>query len=283
MSRSNSARRTWIWRRRIDPAAQDLWEARLKESACAGWTFLERPGFARVVLEAYGTNRSQLAPLVKKYGGRLSSLPMGDWMKAAPAPPLRMGNKLEVVREKPAKRSAIPRLYIPLGMAFGSGDHSTTHMLLGALVKRDWTNAKGKSASVLDLGTGSGILALAARLLGARKIVATDFDPEAVRIARENEALNFPTSLVRWRHADVKKLQPRIQYDLVVANIFSEILCQAAPQIVGSVARGGELWLSGILRTQRDEVIAAYRRQGMTLIRAVSRGKWVFLRLSRKT
>jgi ribosomal protein L11 methyltransferase len=133
--------------------------------------------------------------------------------------------------------------------------------------------------SVLDLGTGSGVLALAARLFGARKIVATDFDPDAVRTAAQNEALNFSEQLIRWRRADVKKLRASVQYDLVLANLFSGILCEAAPQIAASVAPTGQLWLSGILVTQQQEVIAAYRRQGMKLIRAFRRGKWVMLKL----
>jgi ribosomal protein L11 methyltransferase len=148
-------------------------------------------------------------------------------------------------------------------------------MLLGALTRYHAMD----QASVLDLGTGSGVLALAARLFGASKIVATDFDEEAVRTARQNEALNFPQPLIRWTCSDVKKLRAKVRYELVLANLFSGILCEAAPQISASVAPGGQLWLSGILAFQRDEVIAAYRRQGLPLMRALRRGKWVMLML----
>lgn len=130
---------------------------------------------------------------------------------------------------------------------------------------------------MLDLGTGSGVLALAARLFGARKIVATDFDSDAVRIARENEMLNFSTPLIRWQCADVKRLRATARYDLVLANLFSGILCEAAPQIAGAMATGAQLWLSGVLRSQQKEVAAAYRQQGLDLVRAVSRGKWMLL------
>ncbi len=144
-------------------------------------------------------------------------------------------------------------------------------MLLRALAQLgDLTETR-----VLDLGTGSGVLALAARLFGARKIVATDFDPDAVRTARQNEALNFSQPLIRWKQADVKKLRSTVRYDFVLANLFSGILCEAAPQIAASVAPGGQLWLSGILKTQQDEVSAAYRAQGLVFVRAFHRGKWV--------
>ena len=146
-------------------------------------------------------------------------------------------------------------------------------MLLRALARR--TDLVGDR--VLDLGTGCGVLALAARLFGARKIVATDFDAEAIRTARQNEALNFPGNVIRWQKADVKRLRVKACYDLVLANLFSGILCAAADPIAASLAAGGELWMSGILRTQQEEVEAAYRRAGLRLIRVVRRGKWVML------
>jgi ribosomal protein L11 methyltransferase len=184
---------------------------------------------------------------------------------------------LEILHAKTprGKKPTMPQLHIPHGLAFGSGEHATTYMLLRELTRReDWTRT-----TVLDLGTGSGVLALAARLFGARRIVATDFDPEAVRTARQNEALNFAQSSIHWRRGDVKKLRSKTRYDLVLANLFSGILTEAAPQIAGCVAPGGELWLSGILDSQQEEVIAAYRRQGLRLSQARRRGKWVLLML----
>jgi ribosomal protein L11 methyltransferase len=130
---------------------------------------------------------------------------------------------------------------------------------------------------VLDLGTGSGVLALAARLLGARKIVATDFDPDAIRTSRENEALNFARPEIRWQVGDVNKLRAGARYDLVLANLFSGILSDAATRIAGCVAPGGELWMSGILASQQREVIAAYRGQSLQLQETRRRGKWVLL------
>ena len=196
---------------------------------------------------------------------------------SAPSPPTRIGRNLEIIHDKALRRKKVeaPRLYIPHGLAFGSGEHGTTYMLLRALAAR----GDCSQTAVLDLGTGSGVLALAARLFGARKIVATDYDPEAVRTARQNEELNFPQPLIRWRRADVKKLRATTRYDLVLANLFSGILTEATAPIAASVSPGGELWLSGILGSQQREVIAAYRGQGLRLIRVIRRGKWVMVLL----
>ena len=278
-------RRTWCWRRWIGSGRQELWIGLLQAAGCGSWAFTERPLRARVLLEAYVESRAAAVALTRRWGGRVRAVDAREWIKTRPAPPTRIGSKLEIVHEKARSRKnpACPRLHIPHGVAFGSGEHATTSMLLQALAcYDDWskTSVRGttvRRTTVLDLGTGSGVLALTARLFGARKIVATDFDPDAVRTARENEALNFSKPLIRWRRADVRRLRATARYDLVLANLFSGILGEAAPRIAGCVAPGGRLWLSGILDSQRREVIAAYRREGLQLIRALRRGKWVML------
>jgi ribosomal protein L11 methyltransferase len=220
-------------------------------------------------------SRAAAVAFIPQWGGRVRSVDAHEWIKKRPAPPTQIGRRLEIVHEKARvrKRPARPQLHIPHGIAFGSGEHATTYMLLRALAQRDdWIKA-----SVLDLGTGSGVLALTARLFGAREIVATDFDSDAIRTARQNEALNFSKPLIRWKRADVRKLRATSRYDLVLANLFSGILGEAAPRIAGCVSPGGQLWLSGILDSQQEEVIAAYRGQGLQLIRALRRGKWVML------
>ena len=248
---------------------------RLRAANGFPWALTERPDRSRVLLEAYLESRAAAVALTRQFGGRVRPLDARAWIHPRPTPPTRIGRRLEIVHEKTRGMTGAPwpRLHIPHGVAFGSGEHATTRMLLGALARHgDWNET-----AVLDLGTGSGVLALAARLFGARKIAATDFAPDAVRTARQNEALNFSTPLVRWRCADVKRLRARARYDLVLANLFSGILCEAAPQVAGCVSPGGELWLSGILRSQEEEVMAAYRRQRLQLVRTFRRGKWVML------
>ncbi len=243
------------------------------------WTLTERVEAQRVILAVYTDKRAEVTALGRQFGGRVSAVKQSEWLKPQRAAPTKIGRRLEVIHEEASrkKKTAIPRLIIPMGLAFGSGEHATTFMLLRALAaRRDLAGA-----SVLDVGTGSGVLALAARLFGAKKIVATDFDADAVRTARQNEALNFSQTLIDWHEADVKKLRSGPRFDFVLANLFSGILQQAAPQIVRSVKPGGELWLSGVLKTQCAEVMRFYRGQRMRSIGTTARGKWVMLRFSK--
>jgi len=264
----------WCWRLWIDSRRQEHWIARLDVAGISTWTLTERSGRIRHLLAVYFAEKNGAIALQKQLGGQVRQVLEREWIK--PSPATRIGRWIEITHEKQrgGDRSDIPRLHIPLGIAFGSGDHATTGMLLRELAhEKDWSGA-----SVLDLGTGSGILALAARRFGAKKIVATDFDADAVRTARQNEAHNFRKPLIRWRCADVKKLRPTARYNLILANLFSGILAEAAPQIVDSLAPGGRLWLSGVLRSQQQEVIGAYLWQGLRLVQVTSCGKWVMIR-----
>jgi ribosomal protein L11 methyltransferase len=277
MSSSSKAPRpaeTWCWHRRILAREEENWIKRL--GADTFWTLVAKPGGTRPLLSAYASSRGAVEELRRQWGGKVRRVRAEEWTTSRPVSPLRIGGKLEIVHEETrasAKKRPIPRLHIPCGLAFGSGEHATTAMLLRALARQgDLSGSR-----VLDLGTGSGILALAARQFGARRIVATDFDADAIRTARQNEMLNFGDSLIRWRQADVKRLRATARHDLVLANLYSGILVQAAERIAGSVGPGGRLWLSGILREQEREVIAAYRRRNLRLFRAARRGKWVLL------
>ena len=277
-----SRTKTWCWRRWILSDRRDFWVERLEAAPANSWALLERPGRARVLLEVYVESRGAAAALGRQWGGRIRAMEVREWFETRPTPPTAIGRKLEIIHEATVggKNPECPRLLIPHGLAFGSGEHATTYLLLRALTHHDHRRQTGvRGTTVLDLGTGSGVLALAGRLFGAGKVVATDFDPEAIRTARENEALNFSRPLIRWRCADVRRLRARARFDLVLANLFSGILAEGAPQIARSVRPGGQLWLSGILDGQQREVIAAYRGHGLQLIRAVRRGRWIMLML----
>jgi ribosomal protein L11 methyltransferase len=268
-----SRRSSWNWRRWIDPAREEEWIATLPTGAA--WVITEKPGCIRALLSVHVVSQAEGERLSKKLGGRVLRIKEQTWLKPARSAPIKVGTRLEIIHEKPAKRPGTDRaqLHIPFGMAFGSGEHATTLMLLRALARQRGLD----QMRVLDLGTGSGILALAARRLGATRISGSDWESDSLRTARQNESLNFRSPLVHWRRIDVRKLKLKSRCDLVLANLFSGVLCEAAGPIAQSVAPGGQLWLSGILRDQEREVIRAYRAQKLQLQKATRRGKWVAL------
>jgi ribosomal protein L11 methyltransferase len=157
-------------------------------------------------------------------------------------------------------------------MAFGTGDHPTTTLCLEAvdLFLRDHPDA-----SVLDVGTGSGVLAIAARKLGAGRVVGVDNDDVSVALARENAALNQAAEVeLSGKSLD----QVGGTFELVVANILANTLVELAPLIAPKVT--GRLCLSGVLQHQRGEVEAAYRAQGLLSEGFKIHGEWIRLDLT---
>ncbi len=160
------------------------------------------------------------------------------------------------------------------GMAFGTGTHPTTALCLAAL---DAFLARRPGASVLDVGTGSGLLAIAAAKLGSRRVVATDRDPVAVAVARENAARNGGGVAVSG--AALAKVDG--PFDLVVANILANTLVELAPALARQVAPGGLALLSGIVEGQEEEVRAAFRPEGLVPAEEGRDHEWVLVRLRR--
>ena len=158
------------------------------------------------------------------------------------------------------------------GMSFGTGLHPTTRTCLGFL--DELASAPGGLGSVLDLGCGSGILSIAAAKLGAPRVDALDFDPDAVRVTGENLAANrVPPGIVHAAVGDVLR-DPLPTAAVVVANILASVLIDAAERIAASVAPGGTLLLSGILDAQFAEVEAAFRPHGFACGRSVLDAEW---------
>jgi len=160
------------------------------------------------------------------------------------------------------------------GMAFGTGTHPTTALCLAAL---DAFLATRPGAAVLDVGTGSGILAIAARKLGAGRVAASDDDPVAVLVARENATRNG--AALELTGADLPAIPGR--FDLVVANILAGVLVALAPDLVARLAPGGELVLAGVLVPQESEVRAAFAGAGLAELPGARQGEWSLLRFRR--
>ena len=155
-------------------------------------------------------------------------------------------------REVPPPDRTVVRL--EPGLAFGSGSHPTTRLCLERLA-----TAPPAGLDVIDYGCGSGILALAAAALGARRVVALDIDPQALRATAENARINGVSDRVRVAAAEPATCTPVAPASLVIANILAGPLVELAPVLSALTMPGGHLSLSGILETQADEVAGTYR------------------------
>jgi ribosomal protein L11 methyltransferase len=142
-------------------------------------------------------------------------------------------------------------------MGFGTGHHATTRLCLAALQHID---VQGRR--VMDVGTGSGLLAIAASLFGAAYVEGIDEDADALRAAHDNVLLN-PGANVTLRHADVRRAAAE-SFDVVVANLTGALLCDAAPQILQLTTPGGHVILSGFLRGEEADVLGAYSTFSVT-------------------
>ena len=164
-------------------------------------------------------------------------------------------------------------LTLDAGLAFGSGEHGSTRGCLVALE----VVARRRPQRILDIGTGSGILAMAAARLLNRAVLATDIEPWAVRVAGENAALNGVAHLVVARLADGWR-DPLVRghgpYDLVFANILARPLCLMACDLALHLAPGGRAILAGLLANQARWVLAAHRMHGLRLERMLPQGGW---------
>lgn len=186
--------------------------------------------------------------------------------------PMRFGRRLWVIPGGQTAELAAGDVAVALdpGLAFGTGTHATTALCLEWLDSIDLAGRR-----VIDVGCGSGILAVAALKLGAAEAVAIDHDPQALLATRENAARNGVTERLTVIGADAPPSEPA---DVVVANILAGTLIELAPRILAMVRPGGRLALSGILAEQTDAVAAAYAEPGaIRFSPAVLRDGWALL------
>jgi len=159
------------------------------------------------------------------------------------------------------------------GLSFGTGQHSTTAFCLEQLAAR---RASGQPLSFLDIGTGSGILAIAAAKLGYEPVRAFDFDPAAVRVARVNAIQNRVAKRVRIFRQDLLLLPLRggARFDVICANLTSDLLIRQAKRIVGRLRPAGTLIVAGILETQFAGVLRIYSSAGLKLVASGRDQEW---------
>ncbi|EJY57045.1 50S ribosomal protein L11 methyltransferase [Alicyclobacillus hesperidum URH17-3-68] len=165
------------------------------------------------------------------------------------------------------------RIVIEPGMAFGTGAHQTTQMCAAALAEIVTPEAR-----VLDVGTGTGVLAIAAARLGAQRVTAIDIDPVAVRAARENVARNELADRIQVSEGNLLTgFAEGVQFDIAIANILRDIVILLVPQVASRMPAGGRFLTSGYIDTQAPAVEAALRKSGFTIEKRYQRDDWVAL------
>lgn len=249
---------------------------------------LEEPFENTATIEALYSDMPD-GDLLSKLAGRdvhVALLPDQDWIKLSQEglPPVRAGRFFVYgAHDKGRVPHGVIPMRIEAGLAFGTGHHETTALCLSVL--SDLAKSR-RYLNVADIGCGTGLLAIGAAKLWKRRVIASDIDPVAIEVARENAIANEVAPLIRALTADGMvnpTLAAHAPYDLILANILAGPLTFLAPQISAGLARGGALVLSGLLRWQENLVTSFYRPHGLVL-RAIRRaGPWSALVLERPT
>jgi ribosomal protein L11 methyltransferase len=189
--------------------------------------------------------------------------------------PLDVGQHFTILPPWEQNKENRINLIIDPGMAFGTGHHETTRSCLVLMEKYVDRTAKG---SFLDLGTGTGILAIAAYKLGYHRILGIDTDPLSIEAAHKNCELNSVFN-IEIKHGSLSETDEK--YNVIAANLISGVLIQLAPALLSRLKSGGIAFLSGILSGQEDEVIDAMQKARLELVEKHPDGKWVSLVVER--
>ena len=295
----------YLWRKTAEVHWVEAHEDLLQAHARGQLVIVRRPERKRLELEIVCRSRSDSSALLEEFGGRIEALPR-NWLQRfarGDAKVIKIGKRLMVVRsmnelqrcsvrcpQRSSRHRARPDtlrtahptahtikpalLLIPASLAFGTGEHATTAMSLRFL--EQLTRCWNPGWSLADLGTGSGILALAAKCFGAGEVIAIDNDPTAISMAKSNARLNKIRG-ASFQFGDVHKWNPAQKTDVITANLYSDLLIEILPKLHASA----HLILSGILRSQQDELVRALQRNHLDIINMKRRGKWISILAAR--
>jgi len=266
----------------------------LSANSMQGWEELTAPATRDLTFRFYmepesplaGTIREQVASRWPLARVTMESMEQQDWAAAWKEffTPIDIGGRFEIVPPWLADQDhhGLEPIIIEPKMAFGTGHHATTALCLEGIAKLVESGRLAKGASFLDLGTGSGILAIGLAKLGCSGI-AVDIDPQAIFCAAENLELNglpassVPGAPIRLAVGGLESLAPDTAFDCIVANILAQPLIDMAPYMLSHLKPGGALILSGILTTQADAVVKAYMMQGLPQPVRKDEGEWTGL------
>jgi ribosomal protein L11 methyltransferase len=240
-------------------------------------------------IDAFPTSPEEAEALMQVLGAHAAlrttseRLADADWLAMALSglPPVRAGRFfIYGVHDRGRAPTNAVTLRIEAGAAFGTGHHGTT---VGCLLAYDQLVKRRRFAKVLDVGAGTGVLAIAAAKTGTRLVIGTDIDPVSVRIGRENAVVNgVKAHFVHASGLTDRAVASGAPYDLVFANILARPLISLAQDIKTALKPQGIAALSGLLRTQERAVRAAYLNRGFKIERRIHRDAWAALVLRRR-
>jgi ribosomal protein L11 methyltransferase len=261
-------------------------ETVMEELGTALSSFEDGKGWRMETIAEAKPRAADVRAALKPFGvtAAIGKLPQKNWVLESRKglPPIKAGPFFihgEHDRDKRPKKGIA--LEIDAGMAFGTGRHETTMGCLKALLRLKKTL---KAKRILDVGTGTGILAFAAWHLYRQPVIAGDNDKDAVRVAKENAAINGLKKQIRIVMSDgynAKSIRDHAPYDLITANILANPLIALAPSVARNLARNGRAVLSGLMNEQAKDVLAAHRKVGLELDFRLRLGQWSVLVLKK--
>ena len=274
----------YLWRKSAELQWFKAHEDLLQDRAHGQLVVIRKPGRKRLEMEIACRSQSASSALLNEFGGRVDALPR-NWLKRfarADSKPIKIAKRLVVSNVGGTWASRLSRhkgrfhIIIPASLAFGTGEHATTATSLRLL--EQLTRCWNPGWSLADLGSGSGILALAGKCFGAGQVIGIDNDPAAISVAKSNARLNKIRGTA-FQLGDVLKWNPTQKNDVITANLYIDLLIEILPKLRGA----GWLILSGILRSQEGDLVGALQRNKLDVISRKRRGKWMaFLARSRR-
>lgn len=252
-------------------------------------------------LKAYFSEDNEIEKQIKKITFFLEKLALSDPTFRPPKPvvskvysedwsnswkinfkPLRVGKRLLIVPSWEEAEITDNDIVLNLdpGMAFGTGGHETTRLCLELLEEILSERKADAPAALLDLGTGSGILAMAASKLGAKPVYAVDIDPEAVTVALENIEINNLSVEIKCNTTRLEDIKQ--SFDIILANILAEELVRLAAELTRRMTEDGVLVLSGILADKEEFVRKGFAAEPLKYIKTVYQGEWVAMLYQRR-
>jgi ribosomal protein L11 methyltransferase len=271
-----------VWRKLSGEKWGDSWQERLAFLGAERLVITQIASSRRIRLEIFDITTNESILLLKKFGGEIRNLNQSaaDWIRGvALKRPLSIRGRLRIVNDEPSSATLRDQdtIYIPANLAFGTGEHATTAGCLRLLAdiaprRSDW--------AFLDAGTGTGILAIAASRLGAKRVLGFDSDATSVRVAKANAHLNRVRGLKLFR-ADVLNYQPEGSFDIVAANLYSDLFQKAAHRLWPAIRPSGRLIISGLMLDQVRSVTEKLNELCGRIEAQRVRGKWVTMLVQR--